>query len=59
MPVPSCHPQTINRNNHHSPTHPTQPPAARFSPDDKFSRHRVTLKKRNNLLPTQKPIEDI
>ena len=26
---------------------------ARFSPDDKFSRHRVTLKKRFNLLPTQ------
>lgn len=26
---------------------------ARFSPDDKFSRERVTLKKRFNLLPTQ------
>lgn len=26
---------------------------ARFSPDDKYSRHRVTLKKRFNLLPTQ------
>jgi H/ACA ribonucleoprotein complex subunit 3 len=26
---------------------------ARFSPDDKFSRHRITLKKRFNLLPTQ------
>jgi H/ACA ribonucleoprotein complex subunit 3 len=26
---------------------------ARFSPDDKYSRHRVTLKKRYNLLPTQ------
>lgn len=26
---------------------------ARFSPDDKFSRQRVTLKKRYNLLPTQ------
>ncbi|OZJ01883.1 H/ACA ribonucleoprotein complex subunit 3 [Bifiguratus adelaidae] len=24
---------------------------ARFSPDDKYSRHRVTLKKRFNLLP--------
>ncbi|KAJ5850667.1 H/ACA ribonucleoprotein complex subunit Nop10 [Penicillium solitum] len=26
---------------------------ARFSPDDKYSRHRVTLKKRYNLLLTQ------
>jgi len=26
---------------------------ARFSPDDKFSRHRVTVKKRFGLLPTQ------
>lgn len=26
---------------------------ARFSPDDKFSRQRVTLKKRYNMLPTQ------
>jgi H/ACA ribonucleoprotein complex subunit 3 len=28
---------------------------ARFSPDDKFSRHRVTIKKRYNILPTQLP----
>lgn len=28
---------------------------ARFSPDDKFSRHRVTIKKRFNLLLTQQP----
>ncbi|CCH62482.1 hypothetical protein TBLA_0H01960 [Henningerozyma blattae CBS 6284] len=26
---------------------------ARFSPDDKYSRQRVTLKKRYNLLPGQ------
>jgi H/ACA ribonucleoprotein complex subunit 3 len=26
---------------------------ARFSPDDKYSRHRVTIKKRYNLLLTQ------
>ncbi|KAK6463458.1 H/ACA ribonucleoprotein complex subunit 3 [Scheffersomyces coipomensis] len=26
---------------------------ARFSPDDKYSRQRVTLKKRYGLLPTQ------
>jgi hypothetical protein len=29
------------------------PAAARFSPDDKFSRHRVTIKKRYGLLLTQ------
>ncbi len=29
--------------------------AARFSPDDKFSKHRVICKKRFNLLPTQLP----
>ena len=31
------------------PTHSAHP--ARFSPDDKFSRQRVTLKKRFDLLP--------
>ncbi|ODV60422.1 snoRNP complex protein NOP10 [Ascoidea rubescens DSM 1968] len=31
---------------------------ARFSPDDKYSRQRVTLKKRYNMLPTQQePID--
>ncbi|KZP10092.1 Nop10 family nucleolar RNA-binding protein [Athelia psychrophila] len=28
---------------------------ARFSPDDKFSRHRVTIKKRYGVLLTQTP----
>lgn len=28
---------------------------ARFSPDDKFSRHRVTIKKRYSILLTQLP----
>ncbi|XP_073693691.1 H/ACA ribonucleoprotein complex subunit 3 [Garra rufa] len=28
---------------------------ARFSPEDKFSRHRVTIKKRFGLLLTQQP----
>ncbi|CAO1620884.1 unnamed protein product [Sympodiomycopsis kandeliae] len=28
---------------------------ARFSPDDKFSRHRVGIKKRFGILPTQLP----
>ncbi|KAI8814135.1 Nop10 family nucleolar RNA-binding protein [Cladochytrium replicatum] len=32
---------------------------ARFSPDDKFSRHRVTLKKRFGLLMTQKPAKPV
>jgi H/ACA ribonucleoprotein complex subunit 3 len=30
---------------------------ARFSPDDKYSRHRVTLKKRYGLLLTQQKEE--
>lgn len=33
------------------PTQSAHP--ARFSPDDKYSRHRVTLKKRFGILPTQ------
>ncbi|KAJ2516520.1 snoRNP complex protein [Coemansia sp. RSA 2049] len=28
---------------------------ARFSPDDKYSRQRVTLKRRYGILPTQQP----
>ncbi|XP_050970327.1 H/ACA ribonucleoprotein complex subunit 3 [Labeo rohita] len=28
---------------------------ARFSPEDKFSRHRITIKKRFGLLLTQQP----
>jgi H/ACA ribonucleoprotein complex subunit 3 len=28
---------------------------ARFSPDDQFSKERITCKKRFNLLPTQLP----
>jgi len=36
-----------------SPTQSAHP--ARFSPDDKFSKQRVALKKRFNLLPTQQP----
>ncbi|KAI0275353.1 Nop10 family nucleolar RNA-binding protein [Gloeopeniophorella convolvens] len=30
---------------------------ARFSPDDKFSRHRVTIKKRHGVLLTQLPAQ--
>lgn len=36
-----------------TPTHSAHP--ARFSPDDKLSRERVTCKRRFNLLPTQQP----
>ncbi|CAG5929571.1 H/ACA ribonucleoprotein complex subunit 3 [Menidia menidia] len=36
-----------------SPTSSAHP--ARFSPDDKFSRHRVQLKKRFGILLTQQP----
>nr|ACU15555.1 unknown [Glycine max] len=35
------------------PTQSAHP--ARFSPDDKYSRQRVLLKKRFGLLPTQQP----
>ena len=36
-----------------SPTMSAHP--ARFSPDDKFSKHRVDLKSRFGLLPSQQP----
>jgi H/ACA ribonucleoprotein complex subunit 3 len=32
---------------------------ARFSPDDKYSRHRITLKKRYNMLLTQLPSKSL
>ncbi|KAG0236153.1 snoRNP complex protein [Actinomortierella wolfii] len=32
---------------------------ARFSPDDKYSRHRVTLKKRFGILLTQLPAKKL
>ncbi|SCV74168.1 BQ2448_6600 [Microbotryum intermedium] len=32
---------------------------ARFSPDDKFSRHRVTIKKRFGILLTQLPAKPL
>lgn len=35
------------------PTESAHP--ARFSPDDKFSKHRLICKKRFGLLPMQKP----
>lgn len=40
-----------------NPTKSAHP--ARFSPDDKFSRERVTLKKRFGLLPTQLPAPEL
>ncbi|XP_035787143.1 H/ACA ribonucleoprotein complex subunit 3 [Anopheles aquasalis] len=36
-----------------TPTQSAHP--ARFSPEDKFSRHRIIIKKRFGLLLTQKP----
>jgi H/ACA ribonucleoprotein complex subunit 3 len=40
-----------------SPTKSAHP--ARFSPDDKFSRERITLKKRFGILPTQMPAPEL
>ena len=37
--------------------HDTLHSTGRFSPDDKFSRHRVTIKKRFGLLPMQQKNE--
>ena len=39
------------------PTQSAHP--ARFSPDDKFSRERITLKKRFGILPTQLPAKEM
>ena len=36
-----------------NPTFSAHP--ARFSPEDKYSRQRITIKKRFGLLPTQQP----
>ena len=36
------------------PTFSAHPP--RFSPEDKYSRERITIKKRFGLLPTQQPV---
>ena len=40
-----------------NPTKSAHP--ARFSPDDKFSRERITLKKRFGILPTQLPAHEM
>lgn len=32
---------------------------ARFSPDDKFSRHRITIKKRFGIMLTDKPAQSM
>ena len=44
---PTCHEPTVT-------AHP-----ARFSPDDRFSRERITAKKRLGLLLTQRPPETL
>lgn len=40
-----------------TPTKSAHP--ARFSPDDKFSRERITCKKRFGILPTQLPAPEL
>lgn len=40
-----------------TPTKSAHP--ARFSPDDKFSRERITCKKRFGILPTQMPAPEL
>jgi len=40
-----------------TPTKSAHP--ARFSPDDKFSRERITNKKRFGILPTQQPAPEL
>jgi len=40
-----------------SPTKSAHP--ARFSPDDKFSRERITCKKRFGILPTQQSAPEL
>ncbi|XP_052860107.1 H/ACA ribonucleoprotein complex subunit 3 isoform X2 [Anopheles cruzii] len=44
---------TLKHNSAGTPTQSAHP--ARFSPEDKFSRHRIIIKKRFGLLLTQKP----
>lgn len=48
LPLPS--PQKVSPAG--QPTRSAHP--ARFSPDDKFSRHRLALKRRFGVLPTQR-----
>ena len=51
---PGARPPAPSPSRPNQPT-PTLPPSARFSPDDKFSKHRLICKKRFGLLPTQNP----
>ncbi|TRM66244.1 hypothetical protein BD626DRAFT_546558 [Schizophyllum amplum] len=48
------YPQTTDTGRITKSAHP-----ARFSPDDKFSRHRVTIKKRFGVLLTQQPAKPL
>lgn len=55
-PNPSTHYRSSSLQKHAPDGTPTQSAhPARFSPDDKFSRERITTKKRFGLLPTQQP----
>lgn len=50
---PSCKKYTMKKTHCNIKTRSAHP--ARFSPQDQFSRHRVTLKKRYNQYPVAKP----
>lgn len=50
LPVPARAQKTAPDGTPTMSAHP-----ARFSPDDKFSKERITTKRRFNLLPTQQP----
>ena len=50
LPVPTRAQKTAPDGTPTMSAHP-----ARFSPDDKFSKERITTKRRFNLLPTQQP----
>jgi H/ACA ribonucleoprotein complex subunit 3 len=53
-----CLPQTLQKiAPDGTPTKSAHP--ARFSPDDKFSRERITCKKRFGILPTQMPAPEL
>ena len=52
---PSREPQKVGPDG--TPTKSAHP--ARFSPDDKFSRERITVKRRFQLLPTQQPAPEL
>jgi H/ACA ribonucleoprotein complex subunit 3 len=51
----SCHKYTMKKMCDHCNVATRSAHPARFSPDDKYAKQRTTLKRRFNLLPTQRP----